>query len=170
VGGHKSSLSNRRGSAFWNLRVLQLPKAFRHQTRRFFQWVEPLERARYFCTLIHRLFDSDKCTRKSCLDCDQVTNCNIFRAQYERKKASIQESRYEEAKDMAEKIESKILSMTELEAVALPLKEHFIINGRIDAERLGIALSDLRSIKLSRNRRYQLKTTLEVHHPELLEQ
>jgi hypothetical protein len=49
----------------------------------------------FFCNLEYPLFDRHLCNRETCLDCSKVEEeCQIFRARYERKKASIQDDRY----------------------------------------------------------------------------
>ncbi len=55
------------------------------------QFIEKIYHERT-CELVYRRADSDQCQRESCLDCPQLMTCNLFYAQYERRKASIQES------------------------------------------------------------------------------
>lgn len=116
------------------------------------------------CTLEYDLFDSHLCQRASCLDCDKLTkkdsesySCNIFRAQYERKKASIQETRYEQAKELAAKTETKELTIKQIENLAITLKERWLDEDRINVQRLRIALQDEYGVNLSNNRAYKLK-------------
>ena len=45
--------------------------------------------------------------KDSCLGCECIGTCQAFRAQYERKKATIQDSRYEAAKEQASRVESR---------------------------------------------------------------
>ena len=122
----------------------------------------------YFCELKYHLFDSHLCDRDTCLGCPKLSTCNIFRARYERKKASIQESRYTQARELADKIETKQLTMKQIENLALTIKDKFITEGKIDVQRLRILLQDDFGVVLSNTRGYKLKAMLEVHHPQLL--
>jgi hypothetical protein len=120
--------------------------------------------------LFYRLFDQDQCPQESCLGCKSLDDCMVFRAQYERKKASIQESRYQQASDLAEKTEGKMLAINQLEALAMTLKDKWFIDGRIDIHKLRVALQDAQGIQVSMNKGYHLKSSLLVHFPELSEQ
>lgn len=122
----------------------------------------------YFCTLRYQLMDMDLCARDSCLDCDKLPSCNIFRARYERKKGSIQDARYEQAKESAQKTEAKHLTLTQLENLSLVLTPKFMERGRINVQRLRICLYDDYGISLSQSKAYELKESLEIHHKEQL--
>lgn len=122
----------------------------------------------YLGNLDFAMLDSDKCQRDSCLDCKNIDNCNLFRARYEKKKASIQESRYEQAKDMAERKETTELTMKQIENLAMALREKFIIEDKIDVQRLRVVLMDEYGLKIGNNKAYQLKAMIEVHHPNLI--
>jgi len=123
---------------------------------------------KWFCRLEYGMLDRDVCNRDSCLDCKKLLTCNLFRAAYERKKSLTQESRYEEAKGLAEKTEAKSLSMKQIENLAVTIKNKFVIDGKIEVQRLCVALEDEYGISVSNNRAYKLKAMLEVHHPELI--
>jgi hypothetical protein len=56
--------------------------------------------------LYYRMFDSELCNKDTCLGCGKLDKCTIFRAQYERQKASIQMERYEQGRDQAIQQES----------------------------------------------------------------
>jgi len=123
-----------------------------------------------FCELHYGMMDQDQCqknlggkARKSCLGCKLIETCQVFRAQYERKKRDIQDSRYERAKEDAEKGEAKILSISELENLATELKDQWLIEGRIHVQRLRIALREVHGIQISMNKAYELKAALEFH-------
>lgn len=119
----------------------------------------------------------DHCDNDSCLDCPKLMQknedgkyvCNLFRAQYERKKANTQESRYEQAKEQAKDIETKQLTMKQLENLLWNIKEAFIDedNREINVQYMRVAANDEYGINLSNNKAYRLKAQLEVHHPEL---
>jgi hypothetical protein len=128
----------------------------------------------HFCELHYRMFDRAECkatngveAKDSCLGCEHVLKgCMVFRAQYERKKAEIQDSRYESAKEQAERVESKTLGIAELETLALGLKEQWLIDDRINVQRMRIALRDSHGVQISLNRAYQLKASLIAHNIE----
>ena len=125
-----------------------------------------------FCELYQRRFDQVECAqtrgkpkaRNSCLGCPEIETCMVFRAQYERKKRTIQDNRYEQSLEQAEKIESKILSISELEKIAETLRDQWFIDGRIHVQRLRVALQDVHGIHISMGRAYRLKASLEVHN------
>lgn len=124
-----------------------------------------------FCDLHHGMLDKKECMKtggfkkpkNSCLDCKSIETCMVFRAQYERKKALIQDSRYEQAKEQAEKTESKMLSLPELEELAKELKDIWFIDNKISVQRLRIALREAHNIQISMNKAYELKAALEFH-------
>jgi hypothetical protein len=120
----------------------------------------------HFCQLHYRMFDAELCHKDTCLDCNEIETCMVFRAQYERKKAEIQDSRYESAKEQAERVESKTLGIAELETLALGVKDQWLIDDRINVQRMRIALRDAHGVQISLNRAYQLKASLETHFQE----
>lgn len=119
-----------------------------------------------FCELHIYMLDLDKCQRPSCLGCDKVMTCSLFRAQYERKKASIQETRYEQAKDQAAHTETQMKTISELETLANNCKDKWLIDGRVHIQKLRIALQETSGASISQNRAYHLKALLESHNPE----
>lgn len=130
----------------------------------------------HFCELRFGLFDKHKCAEPSCLECPKLMRkkseryaCNLFRARYERKKASIQDTRYEQAKGMAEKIETQKLTMNQIEGLSLTVKGKWLKEDKIDVQALKVVLEDKYGIQLSNNKAYELKARLEIHHPELVE-
>ena len=119
-----------------------------------------------FCHLEYDLFDNDKCSKKSCLGCSDIDNCSLFRAQYERKKALVQEERYESALDTAIKTESLELTDTQIENMLYSTKEKIVnSNGKIDVNRLRIVAYEDFGVKIGHNKAYSIKTRLEYHHP-----
>lgn len=117
-----------------------------------------------FCDIKQGMLDADLCSRDSCLDCPEIENCTLFRSLYEKKKAMVQDKRYAESKEQAEKTESKKLSLLELEKIAKKLRDQWFINGRINIQRLRVALQDAHAIQISTARAYQLKAALETHN------
>jgi hypothetical protein len=63
------------------------------------------------------MFDNKLCNKDMCLGCKQLKSCQIFRAQYERQKRSIQIKRYEQGRDQAIQKESLDLTERQLEDV-----------------------------------------------------
>jgi len=124
------------------------------------------------CDLHHGMLDLNECMktggfkepRNSCLGCKFIETCQVFRAKYERKKALIQDSRYEQAKEQAEKTESKMLSIPELETLVEELKGIWFIDNRIHVQKLRIALREAHNIQISMNKAYELKAALEFHN------
>jgi len=130
-----------------------------------------------FCEIHTGLLDKDECARtrggkwlSSCLGCKQIDTCMVFRAQYERKKAAVQEDRYEEAHERAQKVESKQKSIKELERLALTVKDSWLVDDRVHVNKLRTALADIYGIPVSKDRAYRLRTALEVHNKEIFEQ
>jgi len=132
---------------------------------------------RDFCSLRFGLFDKHLCEEPSCLECHKLTEkddndryiCNIFRAQYERKKATIQESRYTQARALAERMETSQLTMKQIENLSLTITDHYIIEGKVDVQALRVALEDEYGVRLSNNKAYNLKRRIELHNPDLIE-
>ena len=82
----------------------------------------------------------------------------------------VQDQRYEDARNLAEVSETKRLTMDQIEELSLSLKDKWLIDNRIDVQRLRIILKDKYGIKIGNNKGYELKAALELHHPELLDQ
>jgi hypothetical protein len=97
-------------------------------------------------------------------------SCQMFRAQYERKKASIQNRRYKRAEEEASRLETKEISQKELEDTALTHRDLFTVEGKIDINRLMVVMADKAHVKFGKNKAYWLKASLEMHFPELFEQ
>jgi hypothetical protein len=123
------------------------------------------------CELIYRMFDREKCQLDSCLGCDKLIKpgqeCQIFRAQYERKKASIQMNRYEEAKETASKKESQEITNDQL--VRILMEDIEALRGRtgnIDMFRIMQVLRERKKITISQYKAYQLKKILEIEKLE----
>ena len=117
--------------------------------------------------LDYGLMDRELCSKESCLGCSKLHHeCNIFRANYERKKETIQESRYEQDKYQASVIESSKMTLEQIEKKALELKNLFTEDERINPRKLRVALRE-NGITIGYNKSYEIKAILETHHPEL---
>jgi len=129
-----------------------------------------------FCQIHHGLLDLDECAitrggswRSSCLGCKFIETCQVFRAKYERKKRDVQDERYEQAREQAQKVEAKVRSIPELERLALSIKDLWLVDDRVHVQKLRTALSDSYGIQMSLDKSYRLRTALEVHNEEILE-
>lgn len=123
---------------------------------------------RYFlCRLEYKMLDLDLCDRDSCLGCEKLNDgCNIFRARYERKKAKIQDKRYESAKEMAQTKETIELTNRQIERILYPDREKFTKDGFIDAQLMRIVAQEEHGIRLSNNKCYVIKKAMIYHHPK----
>lgn len=125
------------------------------------------------CRLQYGLFDSHLCPNTSCLGCKKLNDgCNIFRARYERKKAKIQDKRYESAKDMAQKRESLQLTDLQKENMLYSVREKFCEVEdeesqalKIDRQLMQIIARDDFGIHLPKNRAYLIAKSMKYHHP-----
>lgn len=124
---------------------------------------------KWFCDLEYSLFDNDKCNRDSCLDCSQLMSCNLFRACYERKKASIQDARYLQAREVSEREEIKRYSMQQLENLAYAIREKYILKGKLDVAELRIVMEDDYGVRLSQSKAYELRKRLLRHYENILD-
>jgi len=115
------------------------------------------------------MLDSDLCTRDSCLDCKKLFECDIFRARYERKKASIQESRYSQALAQAQQIETKDLTIQQLENLCVTIPERFVEKGKIKVQMLILALEEVYGFTISDVKAYKIRARLLAHHPDILD-
>jgi hypothetical protein len=122
--------------------------------------------------IYYRLFDSDKCDKDSCLGCKQLdANCQIFRAQYERKKRTIQFERYEQGEDEASQKEAQQLTEEQIEKLLMPhLAELLTASGRLHVGKIRVYLRENESIRISDWKARQIRSNIEGSHPELFEQ
>lgn len=130
----------------------------------------------HFCDLEYGMFDSDLCARDTCLDCarlapkDDAEPCQIFRAQYERKKASVQDVRYESALDVATQKETALLTDDEIAKRIFKLhKKYTNDDGHIDVDLLRIVARRLLHLKIGHNKAYRIAKMLKFDHPETFE-
>jgi len=127
---------------------------------------------KFLCELFYHQFDSHLCKKDSCLGCKQLDDCQIFRARYERKKRSIQFTRYDQAKDQALMKESQDLTESQLEEMLEPYLRELISEktGRISISklRLHLRMQDP-SVIVSNWKAYQIKGSLEAQNPELFD-
>jgi len=128
--------------------------------------------------LHYALADWHLCDRESCLGCKKLWKqengmfvCNLFRAQYERKKQSIQEERYEEAAEEAKRMEEKgrKLSDEQIEKMILSIKNeilpHRTREGYVDRTMMAIKLEEHYGIKLSEWKMRLIERRLRLKYP-----
>lgn len=120
----------------------------------------------FLCELHYPLIG--KCKKLSCLGCRQFKTCNEFRAQYERKKRSIQLPRYEQAKQTAAYHETQELTDRQIEKALLDYKEEILNDkGNISVARLRIIAKDELNLVIGHNRGYRIKEGLKMHYPKI---
>jgi hypothetical protein len=103
----------------------------------------------------------------SCLGCRYLNECPTFRAQYERKKASIQDVRYKQAERDAEYIESKDLTDRQIENKVYEVSEEYTDKeGNIDVDLMRIVAQEQLQIHIGHSKAYKIKKALVYHHPE----
>jgi hypothetical protein len=96
-----------------------------------------------------------------------MKDCPTFRTAYERKKAEIQNQRYEQAEHEADYIETKTLTDVQIENILYTLYHKFTDqNGKIDVDLLRIVAREDCGVHLGHNRAYRIKKQLKYHHPE----
>jgi hypothetical protein len=124
----------------------------------------------YFCEVRYSMLDLDKCAKPTCLGCGSLLTCNVFRAQYERKKQLTQDARYEQGLEDSARKENAILTDKQIEEKAILLKELWFENQRINVNKLIMCLADTFHIHLSTTHAYRIKSALELHYQNELNQ
>lgn len=127
-----------------------------------------------YCELRYRLFDNNLCAKDTCLGCKKLNpdekkdRCMVFRAQYERKKATTQEERYKQSEEEAEKKESQNITTDEIEAKAMTVFDKFYNKDkeRIDIELLKLVLRKEFNIRIGHNRAYELQRLIVYDYPD----
>lgn len=121
--------------------------------------------------LYYRLFDSDRCKTDSCLGCKKLEKCTIFRAQYERKKRSVQFERYEQGKEQALAKESQELTEQQIIDIMMPEIESLKSEktGRLSVGKMRVFLTR-KKIRLSEWKTRQAKEYIEAAYPDLFEE
>lgn len=122
----------------------------------------------YLCDLNYPMLDADKCPRDSCLGCNDLETCPLLRGQYERKKASIQETRYAQAIEEESMRESRAMTIDEVKDEALLYIDKFFNEDKhdIDAELMRIVLKDKCGIIIGKNKALHLKKLIGYEHPQ----
>jgi len=129
--------------------------------------------------LHYALADWHLCDRDSCLGCKKLWKqengnyvCNLFRAQYERKKQSIQDVRYEEAAEEAKRMEEKgrKLSHEQIEKMILSIKDEILPyrtrEGYVDRTMMALKLEEHYGIKISDWKMRIIEKRLRLKYPD----
>lgn len=121
----------------------------------------------FMCILKYGLFDNHLCPKRTCLGCNDMPSCMVFRAQYERKKASVQDTRYESAMEEASRRESEDLTEQQIENLVYQHKDEILNEkGRIDPKKIRLILWEKHRVKIGYNKAYTIKSSLQYHHTE----
>ena len=122
----------------------------------------------YLCSLEYPLLDSDKCPRDTCLGCRTLETCSLIRAQYERKKAATQETRYAQAIEEEAMRESRAMTIDEVKDEALVLIDKFynVDKQMIDSELMRIVLRAECGIVIGKNKALHLKKLIAYENPQ----
>lgn len=123
------------------------------------------------CELYYRLFDNDICTTDSCIGCPELQRterpCPLFRAQYERKKSSVQLVRYAQAKEDASKKESAKMTDEQLCDKLWPLHDSFRNErGRIDFQIARIVAHEQLGLELTGSKMQVIVKLMRYKYPE----
>ena len=117
------------------------------------------------------LFDRHLCNKDSCLDCeclqDEDDPCQVFRADYERKKAETQEQRYEQQLAEAEAKEYSELTVQQIVDKVMPYLDKCLNQyGRIKIPALKLVLQKECGVRVGHNKSYDIRALIEYDHPE----
>jgi len=106
-----------------------------------------------------------KCKKDSCLGCKKLKRCDELRARYERKKAKIQNKRYEQAEVEAAYMETRDMTDKQLATMIYALKDKLLNDkGELSAKKLRIVFLHNLDIKIGHNRSYTIKELLKLMH------
>lgn len=120
----------------------------------------------FICRLYYPLIG--ECPKQTCLGCAIFENCDEFRAQYERKKRTIQIERYEQAEHQARYQESKLLTDKQIEEGLLKHKQDLIDDkGRLNINYMKIIAKEKLGVVIGHNRTYRIRAAMKLHYPEL---
>ena len=129
------------------------------------------------CEIDYGLFDNNLCDRDSCLTCKKLNprdiskRCPIFRARYERKKASIQDRRYADDLQEAKHKQADKMSIDEIEEIALPYFDKFYNEdkNKIDIELMAAILWREEKFRIGHNKLRRIAKQIIYDYPERFE-
>lgn len=152
--------------------ILVLNRGFSYVYRIYpSQWEDKIYHP-YFCTLKFPLLS--KCPTKwfpkskdSCLGCTRLKECQTFRAQYERKKASVQNTRYAQAEVEASRMESKEFTTQQLAHLAHQFRVDYVNEDKqINVRRMRTLLMKQLKLHISIGKGYDIKDWLLMEYPD----
>lgn len=125
----------------------------------------------FFCKLRYPIFDRHLCNKESCLGCHYMLNeddpCNIFRAQYERKKAWHQDQRYDQQYQEAQTKEISGKSLDQIMELLMPQIDKCLNSkGKIDISKMKAVLRRELKAPIGHNKAYDLRALIEYDFPE----
>lgn len=130
--------------------------------------------------IFYRMFDSHLCPKNTCLGCKKLgdpdkprpEDCQIFRAQYERKKRGIQIERYLQGKEQALQKESQDLSEIQIEQLLMPHLKELLSErtGRLSVGKMRVFLRDQHNVLLSSWKTRHIKENIEASNKDLFDE
>lgn len=124
---------------------------------------------KFRCKIRYGMMDIDQCNRDTCLGCKELDECQIFRARYEKKKASIMISRYEQDLVETERMETSQLTINQLELIAFPHYEEYTKDKVLSVLLMQTVLREKLGIRIGRNKAYELGSTLKYNHQDVFD-
>ncbi len=122
------------------------------------------------CRLDYPIISYDRCNKETCLDCKLMETCDILRAQYERKKRDTQLARYEQDEEKAKERESKDITEDQLIEMVKPYSQDYLEDEIVNQRTLRTIFKEKLGIKVSMNKAYHLKSTIEYRLKNNIEQ
>jgi len=122
----------------------------------------------YICELDYPMLNVAECPKTTCLGCKTLGNCPLLRAQYERKKAATQETRYAKAIEEESMRESRSMTIDEVKEEAMGYINEFfnVEKNMLDAELMRIVLRARCGIIIGKNKANHLKKLIVYEYPQ----
>ena len=100
-----------------------------------------------------------------------MKECDLLRAQYERKRETIQDQRYKEDLEVVQRREAKVLTDKDLEEMAFKLKDRleYTQKGFPDSTHLVMLFEEEYGLKISESKSKSIIKRLMIRHPEMRE-
>ncbi|MFX0208184.1 MAG: hypothetical protein ACFFDT_19525 [Candidatus Hodarchaeota archaeon] len=116
----------------------------------------------HLCDLDYHILDFEDCEIDSCLDCDNLPNCDLLRAKYERKKAAIQLARYKQDEERAKQKETREFTEDQLLDMIKPYESEYLEGDVVNQRMLRVLFKEKLGIRVSNNKAYMLKGIVET--------
>lgn len=129
------------------------------------QWKDEVYKI-YLCTLRMPLIGN--CTKPSCIGCRKLKKmCMEFRAQYERKKAGVQDERYEQAELEAAYVETRAMTDIQLAHLIYAFKDRIVTeDGNLSPRKIKVTFLLKLNMKVGHNRAYLIAEILRQMYPD----